>query len=897
MNRAAALTVAAFFLAVGHASADAFVVRNTNDSGPGSLRQAILDANAEHGPDTITFNIPGPGPFVITVASPLPSFNDGAGVTLDATTQPGYAIRPLIGTGGTVGVDGLALRQIRSPIVQIFGNGLAGNGLSFVDSNNSTLTALHVWGFRGTNVLFEESNDATVRGNLIGANAAFGDPGPGLRAAMNLVLDTGQDPAVTNNLIGYATTPDNVVIATGRGRVLVDGNELVGTLRITRELEGITTTKTAERFISGNLLRNADGYGLDIVGGLDAMTVSNNTIQNNGSVARPAGIRLTNTPSSSTRSNVLLLNIVTGNRGPGILITGTSDSTNRGNAISRNSIYANGGIAIDLGGEASDALSGDGPTLNDPDDRDEGGNELKNFPVIESVTVIGNSVIVRGWSGNRDTIEFFADPPASQGRTFIASLEEGSPRDFDPGTSGYGPGPVNGIPQGSDVTERFLFVIPLPPGFQAGSLLTATATARGNTENTSEFGGAVPVGLAADLSISKTGPSSVTPGTTIAYALTVTNTGPNDASGVSVADPTPAGLTFVSTTGACTTPFPCALGTLLAGQSVAIVATFAVPAGYTTPNPIVNTATVSSPATEPTPGNNTATATTPLAPPRADLGITKGRPLRRSLGATLGYDIVVTNHGPSDAPSVTVADPTPVGLTFVSNAGDVHDAVSHAALGPDPRRSEPRDSGAVPDPVELYRTGSHREHGDGEQHRDRSRSRQQCGDGDHRGRAAVHDQCRDHKGGPGQCDAGHEPRVLDHGHDQRDAGCDRRDGDGSDAGRADVREQCRRLHDAVPMCARHDPRGPEPADHHDLRRAPRLCDAQSHCQHVHRHHDGGRRESDRQSSHGHDTGRRVRYRSRRFEDRSGERDGRRQRDVHDSCEQHRAERCRFGHGG
>ena len=429
INRAAALTVAAFLLAVGHASADAFIVRNTNNSGPGSLRQAILEANAERGPDTITFSIPGPGPFVITVASPLPPFNDGAGVLLDATSQPGYGVRPFIGTGGTVGVDGLDLLRIRSPIVQIFGNGLAGNGLSFVGSNNSNLTGLHVWGFRGTNVLFEDSNAATVAGNLIGANAAFGDPGPGLRAARNLVLDTGQDPAVRNNLIGYATTADNVVLTAQRGRILVDGNELVGTLRIARELTGLAASKTPERFITGNLLRDADGYGLDIVGGLDTMTVSNNTVRNNGSGgAQPAGIRLTNTQSNATRSNVLQLNIVTGNRGPGILITGTADSTNRGNAISRNSIYANGGIAIDLGGEASDPLTGDGPTLNDPDDRDDGGNEVINFPVIESVTVIGNTMIVRGWSGNRDTIEFFADPPASQGTDHHRQLRGGRVR-------------------------------------------------------------------------------------------------------------------------------------------------------------------------------------------------------------------------------------------------------------------------------------------------------------------------------------------------------------------------------------------------------------------------------------------------------------------------------------
>ncbi len=39
----------------------AFTVISTNDSFPGSLRQAILDANASPGTDRITFNIPGAG--------------------------------------------------------------------------------------------------------------------------------------------------------------------------------------------------------------------------------------------------------------------------------------------------------------------------------------------------------------------------------------------------------------------------------------------------------------------------------------------------------------------------------------------------------------------------------------------------------------------------------------------------------------------------------------------------------------------------------------------------------------------------------------------------------------------------------------------------------------------
>jgi Right handed beta helix region len=428
MRRIAPIVLASVLLASAGASAATIVVTNTNDVGPGSLRQAILDANDRGGADIITFDIPGPGPFVITVASSLPPFDASGGITVDGTTQPGYAVRPLIGTGGTVGVDQLALAQIRSPIVQIFGNGLAGTGLLFT-ANASTLRGLHVWGFTGINVALTDANDAEVVQNLIGANAAFGDPGPGLRAGINLLFDRVNSPRVRNNLVAYASGSENVLVTDQGGQILVEGNELVGSLRFSSESPLGSPLATPNRFISGNLIRDSVSYGMDIIGGQSQLTISNNTVRNNGTGGvNPAGIRLTDAANDTTKNNVLVRNIVTGNQGPGILITGAPGGANQGNTITRNSIFLNGGIGIDLGGESSDPLTGDGQTLNDPADADTGGNDLFNFPVIESATISGSSLIVTGWSGNKTTIEFFADPAGSQGRTFIASLDEGSAR-------------------------------------------------------------------------------------------------------------------------------------------------------------------------------------------------------------------------------------------------------------------------------------------------------------------------------------------------------------------------------------------------------------------------------------------------------------------------------------
>src|SRR6266487_676022 len=65
-----------------------YTVVNANDSGAGSLRQAILDANAHSGADMIRFQISS-GAKTISPKSQLPGLGDGT--TLDATTQPGYA--------------------------------------------------------------------------------------------------------------------------------------------------------------------------------------------------------------------------------------------------------------------------------------------------------------------------------------------------------------------------------------------------------------------------------------------------------------------------------------------------------------------------------------------------------------------------------------------------------------------------------------------------------------------------------------------------------------------------------------------------------------------------------------------------------------------------------------
>lgn len=122
----------------------------------------------------------------------------------------------------------------------------------------------------------------------------------------------------------------------------------------------------------------------------------------------------------------------------------------------------------------------------------------------------------------------------------------------------------------------------------------------------------ITVAASADLSITKTDAGPVFPGSNVVYRIGVANAGPDEATGITVSDPTPAGLTFVANAGDCTTAFPCAFASLAAGQSRTITATFHVPADYAGADPIVNSAAVSAATPDPNSPNDQATELTPI---------------------------------------------------------------------------------------------------------------------------------------------------------------------------------------------------------------------------------------------------------------------------------------------
>src|SRR5262249_27589382 len=134
------------------------------------------------------------------------------------------------------------------------------------------------------------------------------------------------------------------------------------------------------------------------------------------------------------------------------------------------------------------------------------------------------------------------------------------------------------MPEGSLIRIGMLTIAPAAVPAANPMLATASATSgspdpnpRTNVVTEATLVVGLPQTAAADLSIAVRGPTSVRRGDTVSYTSTITNAGPAPAADVFVHDPTPPGLALISTSGACASTFPCALGTMNVGESRTIV--------------------------------------------------------------------------------------------------------------------------------------------------------------------------------------------------------------------------------------------------------------------------------------------------------------------------------------
>jgi Right handed beta helix region/Dockerin type I domain len=267
-------------------------------------------------------------------------------------------------------------------------------------------------GTDGIAIAIGAPNNNRLIGNIIGLEANGDVPLPNTR--WGVVVES------AGNSIGSATS-HNVISGNGLG--------------------GVTVINGSNNMIIGNYL------GTDISGTLHRGNGSHGILINNGAQNQIGG-------TAAGQSN-----IIAGNKASGVMIVGANATSN---PVRANSIFANNHLGIDLGGN--------GVTLNDSMDSDNGPNRLLNFPIIQSVfpgTTTRVTGVVNGAPSTSVTVEFFANIG------------------IDP--TGYGEGQrligTRTVTTSSDGSGNFEF--DLANSTSTNEVITATAT--DSLGNTSEF--------------------------------------------------------------------------------------------------------------------------------------------------------------------------------------------------------------------------------------------------------------------------------------------------------------------------------------------------------------------------------------------------------------------------
>lgn len=400
----------ALFLAcaVSRLAAADFTVTNTNNSGPGSLYQAITDANNAPGPDRILFNIPGAGLQKIDVSqNQLPTVSES--LVIDGYSQPGAKPNSL-----TVGDNAVILIQIdggsrfrSDPYSYNIGLNLTGS------TSNDLVRGLCITGFNA-GIAASVVNAAVVAGNFIGILPDGETPGPNGIGVGSVTQLGGTDPASRNLISGNAGgfsgpgpgTPIATIIQGNYVGTNASGTRSVGNfyafrfdnpgpsctdgpkdLDLSKSIIG-GTAPGAANLISGNtgpaiilgLPTCVRANGLRIKGNLIGVQSDGfNPLPNRWGVQVASGSDNVIGGLESGAGNVIAFNEV------GVIVGSYPPAAH--NQILSNAIYGSR-IGIDLGL--------DGPTPNDPGDADTGPNNLQNKPVIESAEIANGSVTIKG---------------------------------------------------------------------------------------------------------------------------------------------------------------------------------------------------------------------------------------------------------------------------------------------------------------------------------------------------------------------------------------------------------------------------------------------------------------------------------------------------------------------
>ncbi len=343
-----------------------YTVTNTNDSGAGSLRQAILDANSNAGADLIQFSI-GSGQQTISPLSALPTITDT--VTLDATTQPGWSSAPIIQLNGASAGAGAVGFNITAPNCTVKGfaiNRFSGNGIVLGSGSNGSVIAGNYIGLDTTgsaNFITVANDGFEVPNQGVGTNAYTYNPAGGSWTF------TGSTGITANNSawgVFDATNgnSDSTTSTAGQTAFIQNGNGTTSGSAISQVLGGFVSGYASVRFS----LQGRAGFGNNpikvMLDNQDLGTYSPQSTAYYNTVITPtvsvtAGSHTLyfigtngNGDNDSFVDNVKVVNTI-GNGGDGVYITSANNTIGGTASGAGNVISGNLGQGVHLSGSGA----------------------------------------------------------------------------------------------------------------------------------------------------------------------------------------------------------------------------------------------------------------------------------------------------------------------------------------------------------------------------------------------------------------------------------------------------------------------------------------------------------------------------------------------------------------